>query len=291
MNTVWSDFVQGTDTLYLSRALRFDDTFREQYIRFLRLDVDAGFNALEVGCGPGALCAALKSWYPKANVTGLDRDSAFVAFAKENVPGVRFMEGDACRLPFEDASFDLTISNTVSEHVEPGGFFGEQFRVLKSGGVCAVFSSRRGIHVEADCLKDDEFERSFWSRAAEKDDSFEKYAVCRYPMNESQLPAAMEKYGFGQVETDYAVVPLTPDDPRFSGSMARRMIEAVYREKKECLSSVPRTLPGLFTAEELERMDKRLEEKFALRFEQLAKGEKQWDTSVSLIMMIRGVKP
>ena len=291
MNTVWSDYIQGIDTLYLSRALRFDDMFREQYIRFLCLDEDKAFEALEVGCGPGALCASLKRWYPKASVTGLDRDSAFIAFAGEHVPGVRFMEGDACRLPFESESFDLTVSNTVSEHVEPDGFFGEQFRVLRSGGVCAVFSSRRGIRADAECLSDDGFERSFWERASKADDSFEKYAVCRYPMNERQLPAAMEKYGFAQVQTGYAVVPLTPDDPCFPDDMARRMIEAQYREKKECLASVSRSMPGLFTYEELKRMDERLEEKFAARFDLLRRGEKQWDTTLSVIMMVRGVKP
>ena len=31
MNTIWSEHVQGTMTLYLSRMLRFDDMFFEQY--------------------------------------------------------------------------------------------------------------------------------------------------------------------------------------------------------------------------------------------------------------------
>ena len=31
MNSVWSDNVQGIQTLYLSRKLRFDDVFFEQY--------------------------------------------------------------------------------------------------------------------------------------------------------------------------------------------------------------------------------------------------------------------
>ena len=31
MNSIWSDNVQGIQTLYLSRKLRFDDVFFEQY--------------------------------------------------------------------------------------------------------------------------------------------------------------------------------------------------------------------------------------------------------------------
>ena len=37
-------------------------------------------------------------------------------------------------------------------------------------------------------------------------------------------------------------------------------------------------------------MEKRIGEKYARRLEQYGRGEKQWDTSVSLIMVLRGVK-
>lgn len=35
------------------------------------------------------------------------------------------------KIPFENESFDVTISNTVAEHIEPSRFYGEQYRVLK----------------------------------------------------------------------------------------------------------------------------------------------------------------
>ena len=38
MNTVWSEYVQGINTLYLSRKLRFDDAFFDQYDRVFDLD-------------------------------------------------------------------------------------------------------------------------------------------------------------------------------------------------------------------------------------------------------------
>ena len=123
MNTIWSDHVQGIMTLYLSRKLRFDDMFFDQYKSLFNLDQSATLNILEIGCGPGALAESLRKWYPNAHITAIDRDSNFIAFAKENITGVDFKEGDAAQLPFEDHSFDVTISNTVLEHVEPTAFW------------------------------------------------------------------------------------------------------------------------------------------------------------------------
>ena len=73
-------------TLYLSRKLRFADAFADRYKRLFRLDERGGLSILEVGCGPGALAEALKRWYPGGQITGIDRDSRFVAFAKEHHP-------------------------------------------------------------------------------------------------------------------------------------------------------------------------------------------------------------
>ena len=117
MNNVWSEHVQGIMTLYLSRKLRFDDVFFEQYNRVFHLDTEADLKILEIGCGPGALAESLHRWYPKAEITAIDRDSNFISFAQDKIAGVTFMEGDATRLPFADNSFDVTISNTVQEHV------------------------------------------------------------------------------------------------------------------------------------------------------------------------------
>ena len=152
-NTIWSEHVQGIMTLYLSRKLRFDDMFFTQYEGLFDLDRSAEIKILEIGCGPGALAESLHRWYPGAHITAIDRDSNFISFAKENIPGVDFREGDATRLPFEDGTFDVTISNTVQEHVEPAAFWGEQRRVLKPGGVCLCLSARKGLHCTAPCLE------------------------------------------------------------------------------------------------------------------------------------------
>ena len=102
MNNIWSKNVQGTMTLYLSRKLRFDDVFFEQYDKSFDLDKNLDIKILEIGCGPGAMAESLHKWYPKAQITAIDRDSNFISFAKENIPGIEFIEGDVTQLPFSD---------------------------------------------------------------------------------------------------------------------------------------------------------------------------------------------
>lgn len=103
------------------------------------LDRDKNISILEVGCGPGAFAGALHRWYPNAEITGIDRDSEFIRFARAHENGITFVEGDATTLPFEDGCFDVVISNTVSEHIEPSRFYGEQLRILKTGGICPSY--------------------------------------------------------------------------------------------------------------------------------------------------------
>lgn len=290
MNVIWSQYVQGIRTLYDSRKLRFDDLFFGQYRPLFGLDAEKELKILEIGCGPGALAGALHRWYPKAQITGLDRDSAFIDFAAANEPGITFLEGDATDLPFAKEAFDVTISNTVSEHVEPTAFFSEQLRVLKPGGVCLVLSSRKGIGARAACLAESEYEQAFWKKVSAFDNSMEKYAVCKYPMSEAELPAAMEKYGFRNVKTGFVTVDLTPDNPRFSPSMAQAMIEAQRSNDLDAIASVRNTTPEHVTEAELAEMTRLVNAKYDLRLAQYCRGEKQWDTSVSVIMVVCGEK-
>ena len=290
MNIVWSSYVQGIDTLYLSRKLRFADIFEHKYKELFRLDEKRRIKILEIGCGPGALAAALHRWYPNADITAIDRDSEFIRFASGQEKDVHFLEGDATALPFADESFDVTISNTVSEHIEPSKFFGEQLRVLKPGGVCLVLSSRRGINIAAECTVPDEREEEFWKRVSQYDDSMEKYSVCQYPMSEAELPVAAERYGFKNVSVGYAAIDLTPDDPKYPPQMARDMINAHRGTKLDAFASALRTMPERVSAEEIEELKAAANIRYDKRLELYERGDKQWDTNVNIIMVLRGVK-
>lgn len=290
MNTIWSKYVQGTKTLYYSRKLRFDDLFSEQYRNLFGLDAKQQLKILEIGCGPGALAGALHRWYPLAEITAVDRDSEFVRFGTENEPGVNFVEGDATALPFEDNTFDVTISNTVAEHIEPSKFYCEQLRVLKPGGICLVLSSRKGININPSCITFNEYEQQFWKKAEQHDDSMDRFAVCKYPMNEAEMPVVMSEYGFSNVSTGFATIDLTPDNPKFSAPLALDMINANRYTALDGIDSVLHTMLEHFTTGEVEEMKRLANAKYDTRIEQYQRGEKQWDTNVSIIMVIRGTK-
>ena len=290
MNTIWSDYVQGIKTLYLSRKLRFDDIFFVQYKTLFDIDTERNLNILEIGCGPGALATSLHRWYPNAEITAIDRDSNFITYAKSSAPEINFLEGDAEKLPFCDCTFDVTISNTVSEHIEPSKFFGEQMRVLKPGGICLVLSSRRGITSKAECLEMSDTEKKFWQKAeSEYDTTYDKYSICKYPMSESALPLEMEKYGFKNIRSGYALIDLTPDDPKYSAKIAHDMINADRYTSIEAVDAAVRYNKNI-NADEAEKVKNIINEKYDKRTALYDDGKKQWDTSVSIIMVVRGVK-
>lgn len=290
MNTVWSDYVQGIKTLYLSRKLRFDDIFFGQYKTLFDIDTERNLNILEIGCGPGALATSLHRWYPNAEITAIDRDSNFITYAKSSAPEINFLEGDATKLPFNDCAFDITISNTVSEHIEPSKFFGEQMRVLKPGGICLVLSSRRGITSKAECLEISDTEKKFWQKAESVyDTTYDKYSICKYPMSESALPLEMEKYGFKNIRSGYALIDLTPDDLKYSSKMAHDMINADRYTSIEAVDATVRYNKNI-NADEAEKVKNIINEKYDKRTALYDDGKKQWDTNVSIIMVVRGVK-
>ena len=290
MNAIWSTYVQGIGTLYNTRLLRFSDSFQRKYREAFRIDDKK--KILEIGCGPGALAESLARWYSGAQVYGVDRDSNFIAFAKQQNSMIQYAEGDATALAFENESVDVTISNTVAEHIEPSKFYGEQYRVLKEKGVCLVLSARRGINIAAPCISEKtEFEKELWKRVekqlAEVD---KKYSICAYPQNEAELPLCMEQYGFRNVTTEYLTVNLTPDNPNYTKETAHAMINANRQVSLDAADDLLRNAAEIVTAGEVEELKRSINGKYDKRIELYDKGIKQWDTNVSVTMVVRGEK-
>ena len=93
----------------------------------------AGTRLLDVACGPGYVTAAAAKL--GADALGVDFSSEMTACARERYSGLRFEEGDAERLHFEDGSFDAVVMNFGMLHLEnPERAILEAFRVLKAGG-------------------------------------------------------------------------------------------------------------------------------------------------------------
>jgi len=100
-----------------------------------------GEAVLDIGAGAGmdALVAA-QMVGPGGRVTGIDYTTAMVATARDGagaagLANATFIEGRAEELPFEDASFDVAISNGVFDLLpDKDVAYAEVFRVLRPGG-------------------------------------------------------------------------------------------------------------------------------------------------------------
>ncbi len=101
------------------------------------LDIQSIQDVLEIGCGIGALSAYLSSEYGM-NVYGTDLDPEQIEIARELYGEgdlVHFRVENASKLTFDDASFDLVISQDVFHHIALWPqTVGEVARVLRLGG-------------------------------------------------------------------------------------------------------------------------------------------------------------
>lgn len=292
MSSIWSDYVQKAGTLYLSRQLRFHDTFSGSFKEAFSIPVNEGLRILEIGCGPGALAQSLHRWYPKAEVTGLDFDENLIKFAQKAAPELDFITGDATAMPFSADNFDVTISNTVSEHIEPEKFYREQHRVLKKGGICLMLSTRRGINLRSPVTSEmTALESEVWGRVEERFKKFdEEIGVGKYSQSEAGHAKSMEKFGFRDISTDYIAINLTPDDPKYPREMALAMINDDRQNQLDGLSFLREKAADLVSKAETNEMERAINERFDKRISLYDSRQKQWDTQVILIMVLRGVK-
>ena len=107
---------------------------------FDMVGVRDGMRVLDCGCGVGGAVASLNEQFSGIEAVGLNIDGRRLEAARAEVearPGnsVEFVQGDACELPFEDASFDALMAIECVFHFPSRlRFMREARRVLRPGG-------------------------------------------------------------------------------------------------------------------------------------------------------------
>jgi demethylmenaquinone methyltransferase/2-methoxy-6-polyprenyl-1,4-benzoquinol methylase len=95
-----------------------------------------GGSALDVACGSGKLTAELARIAGEGGrVVGLDFSPQMLEIAGRDHPAIEFIEGDALKLPFDDARFDAsTNAFGLRNLADPVKGLREMLRVVKPGG-------------------------------------------------------------------------------------------------------------------------------------------------------------
>ena len=81
----------------------------EYHLMLSELAAPSEGRLLDVGCGTGWFTRRLAA-LPNLQVTGLDLDPEFLAFARGHDPRSTYLQADALALPFADNSFDYVLS-------------------------------------------------------------------------------------------------------------------------------------------------------------------------------------
>jgi SAM-dependent methyltransferase len=153
---------------------------REVAPQFLSwLNVPVGRRWLDVGCGTGALCAAIVDRCSPASVTGVEPSEGFLKTAKENLAEqVALHQGTATAIPLGDASVDVVVSALVLNFIsDQRAALLEMVRVTRNEGTIAAYVWDYSGKME--------LMRFFWDAAVELDpgaaklDEGVRFPLCR----------------------------------------------------------------------------------------------------------------
>ena len=127
------------DLRLLMHTLGREGKFRRRLVELA--GVGPGDSVLDVGCGTGSLAiAAAKVVGNSGSVVGIDPSPEFIVRAAKKAgraTNIRFLNGAAQHLPFDDTSFDVVVSTFVLHQLPPESWHqvkAEVARVIKPGG-------------------------------------------------------------------------------------------------------------------------------------------------------------
>jgi SAM-dependent methyltransferase len=96
---------------------------------------------LDVGCGTGALTAAIAEECRPAQLTGIDPSEGFLANARKRLDDkATFQVANALAIPLQDSSVDVVVSGLVLNFIpDTGKALAEMRRVAAAGGTIAAY--------------------------------------------------------------------------------------------------------------------------------------------------------
>ncbi len=200
--TVSSTFVAADGDGYELQMGRWSRLLAPRFIAFA--GIGSGERVLDVGCGTGNLSLSLVENPHIGAVAGVDFSSTYVEHAqrKTSDPRINFQVGDACALPFANASFDHSLSMLVLQFIpQAEAAVREMCRVTRPGGtVAAATWDTRGGFV---------FYRMFFDTAAVIDPSAKERRAKAYtrPMSRpGDLERAWHNAGLIDVVQDMITI-------------------------------------------------------------------------------------
>lgn len=165
------------------------------------LGMPAGLTWLDVGCGTGAVIAAVLTYCHPQRVIGVEPSDGFRLTAQQRIgDGAVLHAGNASAIPVDDHSIDVLVSGFVLNFIpELPDALQHMASKLKPGGTLAayVWDYAEGMLMM----------RHFWDAASELDpaaaalDEGRRFKLCQH----GELAAAFERAGLSAVAT----APLT----------------------------------------------------------------------------------
>jgi SAM-dependent methyltransferase len=119
-------------------------TEEEHRMALSMLSIEPGDRVLDVACGPGNFTRDFAGAASDGLVVGIDASEPMLEVAVRDTESanVAYLRGDACALPFRDASFDAVCCFAALYLIEePMRALAEIVRVLAPGGRVALLSS------------------------------------------------------------------------------------------------------------------------------------------------------
>ncbi len=160
------------------------------------LSIPAGRRWLDVGCGTGALCAAIVDHCSLSSVVGVEPSEGFLKIAREHLAGRAAVDrGSATAIPLDHASVDVVVSGLVLNFVpDPRAALAEMARVTANGGTIGAYVW--------DYAGKMELMRFFWDAAIELNpDAAKLNEGIRFPLcSPEALAALFTAAGLNRVE-------------------------------------------------------------------------------------------